>query len=193
MQFTENMDIERRKVFLRNLETSYSPEDFVNPDDYDSTDPKQKAYVVLSAGFVLGIAFAEYPAYTESDALNEMADSGKLDGYQLDETELADYQVGTDSEGNPEYEGVANLGNAGEPFAVDDTFAIWIFNAFDTFGEDTALMRPDRVMTRLEAARDAADSHYKTVPVQAPNWSSAYRAVTDLEDAITLARLQIAR
>lgn len=65
---------------------------------------------------VLAIVFPEYYAYTEQDALDEAVDAGKLDSLLISPEDLKDYQTGTDSEGNPEYDGIAFLGNASEPF-----------------------------------------------------------------------------
>ncbi len=180
-----------RIIRNRNLETRYAADDFVNPTSFDSHDPKQLAYVILNAGYVQAIVFAEYPAYCEQDAFDEAADSGKLDGFQVTEQELADYEVGKDSEGFPEYEGIWNLGNASEPFA-GESFDCWIVKA-SVFADDPALMTSDRVVTRLEEIRDAAEDVYKGVSVDSDDWSSAYRATQDIADALTLARLAIAR
>lgn len=72
-------------------------------------------FILHDAGFVLGIVFAEHL----QDALDEAVNNDVLDRYQVTETEMADYQTGVDSERNPEYEGIAHLGNASEPFDIE--------------------------------------------------------------------------
>jgi hypothetical protein len=169
-----------------NLNTSYTAADFINPGAFDPRDKSQEAFVVLNAGYVLAIVFGEYKAYTEQDALHEAVDRGKLDGLECDATELADYQIGTDSKGNPEYEGISWLGNASEPFA-NESLDIWIMPA-STFSEDPALMSPERVTNYLEGITDKADTQYQAVDVHSPEWYARYRALNDLEDALTLVR-----
>ena len=189
-----------RVVRNRNLETSYSASDFVNPESFDSRDSSQRAWVILNAGYVQGIVFGEYKAYCEQDALDECADKGKLDGLQVTPAELKDYESGDytdvgnphspDSKGWPEYEGIINLGNASEPFA-SESLDIWVLQA-SAFSEDPALMTFDRVMSRLEDIEDAAKRAYKAVDTSSPDWSALYRATCDIKDAKTLARLTAA-
>jgi len=113
-----------------NFEFRYSPEDFLNTDGLSASNfadsRMNRAWVIHNAGFVRAIVFADYYAYCEQDALDEACDRGKLDGLLVSESELADYQVGTDSDGNPEYEGLIHLGNASEPFASEslDIFCV---------------------------------------------------------------------
>jgi hypothetical protein len=115
------IDTQSRTIQLRNFDFHYSEEDFVNPESYDfhrhvwsSREPL--AYVIHTCGAVLAIVFPEYYAYTEQDAIDEAVDKGKLDSLLISQEELADYETGKDSEGYPEYEGIAFLGNASEPF-----------------------------------------------------------------------------
>lgn len=177
------VDTDARVIRNGNLETRYSSSDFVNPDSYDG----DKAFIILDGGFVQAIVFSEYYSYSESDALDEAVDRGKLDGYQVTESELSDYVVGHDSEGYPEYEGITHLGNASEPFDLG-AFDLWVIPA-RLFSEDTSLMTCDRVATRLDEMLDAADTVYKATDVHSDNWSEAYQRTKDLEDAITLFRL----
>lgn len=107
-----------------NFRHQFSADDFVNLESIESPSAywggrTQGATVITNAGFVLAIVIDDYYAYCEQDALDEAANRGKLDGLQVTETELADFEVGKDSEGYPEYEGIINLGNAGEPFASE--------------------------------------------------------------------------
>lgn len=117
-----NVDFATRTIKRGNFDHPYTAECFVNPDAYDfhhrswNGRSDAKAWVILNAGYVAAIVFAEYYAYCDQDALDEAADSGKLDFLQVSDSELADYEIGKDSEGYPEYEGIINLGNASEPF-----------------------------------------------------------------------------
>lgn len=181
-----------RQVWNRNLNTSYSVADFINPTAYDSHDDKQRAYVVLNAGYVLAIVFAEYPAYCDQDALDESADSGKLDGLRITEDELKDYEVTPGRQdwttGEyiwPEYEGVINLGNAGEPFA-DESLDMWVLSARTAFGDDPALMTIDRVRYWLDEWKSRWEYAYDRTDVNADEWSMRYQGTRDIADALTL-------
>ncbi len=186
------LTLESNIIRNRNLEAQYSAEDFVNPESFDSHDTKQKAYVLLNGGFVIGIVFAEYLAYCEQDALDEAVDRGKLDAFQVTDSELDDYQTGEDSEGNPEYdERLYHLGNASEPFDIE-ALDVWLVSA-RMFAEDTALMTYDRVMTRLEDRLDIAEKEYQACDVYSEDWSRLYKAREDLADAKTLLRFAGAR
>lgn len=61
-----------------------------------------------SGACAVGVVFAQ----NEQDAFDECANSGKLDRELVHDTDLADY--------GPEEEGIARLGNAGEPFDLTD-------------------------------------------------------------------------
>lgn len=115
------LDAATRTIQVQNFDFQYSESDFANAESYDFsnrcwTGRNPKAWVIHNCGAVLAIVFAEYYSYSDQDALDEAADCGKLDSLQVSETELPDYQTGTDSEGFPEYEGIVTLGNASEPF-----------------------------------------------------------------------------
>jgi hypothetical protein len=116
-----------------------------------------RAWVIHNAGYVKAIVFAEYYAYCEQDAMDEAADSGKLDYLQVTEKDLEDYKVGEDSEGYPEYEGIINLGNASEPF---DSQNLDIFEvSADIFAQDPIVMVVIERQSReqaMDALRDAA-------------------------------------
>jgi hypothetical protein len=203
--------IHDRTIRNGNLETTYSVEDFVNADSFSSEPRNDRAWVYLDGGFVIGIVFAEYDAYCEQDALDEAVDSGKLDRFQVTESELKDYETGqyTDvgAEGSPprivqtddgpatiehggwpEYERISHLGNAGEPFDIE-SLDVWEV-PMSTFGEDPALMTLERVMDRLEDGLvDAMDQLDKT-SVYADDWSAAYKRHDALQDALTLCRFR---
>lgn len=108
-------------IFRRgNFEYAIDPEeDLVNPEDmipYWGFNPHQvRPWILHDAGFVVGVVFAD----SLQDALDEAADKDFLDRFQVSESEMGDYQTGTDSEGHPEYERIAFLGNASEPFDIE--------------------------------------------------------------------------
>ena len=174
-----------RKIRFRNYEATYSPDDFCNPEYFDSRDKKQRAFVLLNGGFVHTIVFSEYNAFSEQDALDEACDRNRLDGFLVTEAELADYETGKDSEGFPEYDSrITHLGNASEMFDIE-TFDIWEVPA-SIFAEDPALMTLGRVADRLNDMADEADREYKAIVVSSPNWQNAYRKCQDLEEALIL-------
>jgi hypothetical protein len=90
---------------------TFTDADVVNPEEFipaGSSNPHHvRPFLLHDHGFVLAVVFAG----CLQDALDEAADAGRLDRYQLGAGELADY--------GPEEDGVARLGNAGEPFDVE--------------------------------------------------------------------------
>ena len=158
------IDFSTRTIQRDNFDHHYSAECFVNPQSYDfhrSTwgNRKPVAYVILNAGFVAAIVFPEYYSYSEQDALDEAADSGKLDFLQVSESELKDYQTGTDSEGYPEYEGIVNLGNASEPFDQENlemfTVPVSLFLGDAVIIDVIAASSRDEAIERLQDALKA--------------------------------------
>lgn len=188
-----------------NLEARYGVDDFVNPESYCSTgwtEGRQKAHVLLDGGVVLAIVFDEYYKYSEQDAIDEAVDCGKLDRFRVADSELKDYLVAVDGEGNPEYEGISFLGNASEPFDID-SMVVWVVDAKKVFGEDVALMTHDRVMNRLQEMLDEAYAAYTNMSAYdmsayAPDMMQQdimerlrrYQIYENLRDARTLAWLQ---
>ena len=83
-------------------EITFTDDDVVNLDGWDQGE---RGWLFHDHGFVVGVVLKEYPAYTESDALDELVDSGKLDRYQVEDSQRDD-------------EGITFLGNAGEPFDI---------------------------------------------------------------------------
>ena len=118
---TLKRDTSTRTIQRNNFDHHYTADCFVNPDAFDCSrrGKPQTAWCVTNGGYIIAIVFAEYYSYCDQDALDETADSGKLDFLQVTEKELEDYKTGEDSEGYPEYEGIINLGNASEPFDQD--------------------------------------------------------------------------
>lgn len=158
-----NIDTSKRTIQRNNFDHSYSADCFVNPQSYDfhhsvwnGRDPQ--AYVILNAGYVAAIVFPEYHAYCEQDALDEAADSGKLDFLQINEKELADYLVGVDeATGDCEYEGIIHLGNASEPFDQEN---------LDYFTVPVSLFRNDPVIL------DVIAEDSRTMAIEETLWTA---------------------
>ncbi len=193
-----------RTVHVNNYDIRYDAEDFVNPGSFrDHRRNFSKAWMIHVQGTVLAIVFAEYDAYCDQDALDEAADSGKLDGLMVKEEDLKDYETGNFSDdkdapngiGWPEYEGIINLGNASEPFD-SQSLDIFVVSA-ELFAEDPALMTPDRVMEYLKEQAEEAHRTYKATPLlDEPGdnkWLEAYRNDDDWQDAVTLAKFAQSR
>jgi len=134
------VNTQERIIQVDNFDFRYSADDFVNADSADFSDPRMnRAWVIHNAGTVLAIVFAEYYAYCDQDALDEACDRDKLDSLLCSYEDLKDYEVGTDSEGYPEYEGIIYLGNASEPFACE-TLDLFCIKA-SLFKDDPAVMQ----------------------------------------------------
>ncbi len=205
-----------RVIHNGNLETQYSPDDFVGTPDFKRAYKPEKAYAILNGGFVLAIVFGET---CEQDALDAAEDANKLDGLQITQEELKEYETGEYSDvgnehtpprkiktevdgeeveatlehgGWPVYdERVTLLGNASEPFD-QESLDIWEV-PLSVFAEDPALMTLDRVVERLDDAKNDAQKAYAKVDAYHADWSKLYRAVGDLEDALTLCHFAAAR
>lgn len=137
------VNTQERIITIGHYEYRYTAEDFANLDSVDysmfSHPRMNRAYVIHNAGAVLAIVFSEYYAYCEQDALDEAVDRDKLDSLLINDSELPDYQTGTDSEGYPEYDGIAYLGNASEPFDQ---------STLDLFTIPASLFRDDEAVKR---------------------------------------------
>lgn len=169
-----SISIDTRTIHRGNFDHPYTEDVFVNPDSFpvstitSGIDSRMdRAFVIHNAGYVKAIVFAEYYAYSEQDAMDEAADSGKLDYLKVTEAELADYQVGTDGEGNPEYEGIIHLGNASEPFDSEnlDLFVVpaSLFESDPVIAPVVGAAMLDRVWEYVEGERCRAlymDSTY---------------------------------
>lgn len=178
------VDLEHWVIRNGNLEAQFSSNDYINPESWTRDSRMPTAFVVLNAGYVLGIVFPEYYGYSEQDALDEMADRGKLDAYQVSESELADYQTGVSDEGYPEYEGLIHLGNASEPFDLE-SLDIWRVRMSE-FEQDSALMTADRVLEYLKDQESRATDTYRAVTPDNVKWSELYRIADNYRDAVTL-------
>lgn len=78
------------------------PRDFIPAGEYNPH--KVRPWYVHDAGYCVGVTFAS----CEQDALDILADAGKLDRFQVADENLADY--------GEEEEGLTRCGNASEPF-----------------------------------------------------------------------------
>ncbi len=90
----------------------FADADIVNAGEFiaanDSYNPRHiRPWLFHDHGFTIGVVFAG----SLQDALDELADSGRLDRFAIAESDLADY--------GPEEEGIDHLGNAGEPFDIE--------------------------------------------------------------------------
>lgn len=98
----------------------FSDKDVVNVDDFipkgEYNPHNVRPWLLHDHGFVLGVVFAD----CLQDALNELADSGKIDSFLVEEKDLAQY--------GPEEEGITRLGNAGEPFDVEGIDFVELIN-----------------------------------------------------------------
>lgn len=147
------IDISTRTIQRFNFDYHYTEDSFANKDAYDFhhrvwIGKSPQATVIHDHGFVVAIVFPEYYAWSEQDSLDAAADSGKLDFLQIQPSELADYEVGKDDEGNPEYEGIINLGNASEPFDSEN---------LDYFQVPVELFAKDPVIAKVIADNPQED------------------------------------
>ena len=89
----------------------FTDADVLNPGEFipagEHNPHNVRPFLLHDHGFALAVVFA--PCL--QDALDEAADAGRLDRFQVREEDLPDY--------GPEEEGIARLGNAGEPFDIE--------------------------------------------------------------------------
>ena len=97
----------------------FSDADVVNPDGFipaGGYNPHRvRPFLLHDHGFALAVVFAD----SLQDALDEAVDAGKLDRYLVAPDDLGDY---------PDGEGLAYLGNAGEPFDIEGLDAVELPN-----------------------------------------------------------------
>ena len=68
------------------FEITYTQDDFINPDDLDCW---KHCYAIADHGFLIGIVFAD----CESDALDELFDTGRLDFCKVDEDDIDEEDI----------------------------------------------------------------------------------------------------
>jgi len=151
---TLTIDTSTRKIQRDNFDHCYTADCFVNLESFDFHSSAwrghtPKAWCITNGGYIVAIVFQEYYAYSDQDALDEAADSGKLDFLLISDSELANYETSKDSEGFPEYEGIINLGNASEAFDQEN---------LDYFTVPASLFSTDPIIMPIveEASRDEA-------------------------------------
>ena len=98
----------------------FSDDDVVNKDDFipagEYNPHNVRPWLLHDHGFTVAVVFAD----CLQDALDIAADENKLDGFQVDEKDMADY--------GPDEDGICRLGNAGEPFDIQTLDAIELPN-----------------------------------------------------------------
>jgi hypothetical protein len=89
---------------------TFTDADVVNKDGFipagEYNPHNVRPFLIHDHGFTVAVVFAD----CLQDALDEAVDAGKLDSFQVSETDLADY--------GPDQDGIARLGNASEPFDI---------------------------------------------------------------------------
>jgi hypothetical protein len=89
----------------------FTDADIANPDDFipaGAYNPhKVHGFLLHDHGFTVAVVFAS----NLQDALDIAVDEGKMEAFQLVETDLGDY--------GPDGEGISYLGNAGEPHDIE--------------------------------------------------------------------------
>lgn len=92
-------------------EITFSDNDVVNPDDFIAKGQynphRVRPWLLHDHGFPVAVVFAD----CLQDALDAAVDGGKLDAFQVNDDDLADY--------GPDEDGISRLGNAGEAFDIE--------------------------------------------------------------------------
>jgi hypothetical protein len=98
---------------------AFTDDDVVNPSDFvpkgEFNPHNVRPFLLHDHGFTLAVVFAD----CLQDALDIAADADKLDRYLVRGRELDDYGDG---------DGLAHLGNAGEPFDIESLAAVELPN-----------------------------------------------------------------
>lgn len=101
------------KVTFQNCEFSFVDSDIVNPEDCifagEYNPHNVRGWLLHDHGFTICIVYAD----SLQDAIDIAVDNDKMDRYQIEESDYADYGINTDEPT------CAFLGNAGEPFDID--------------------------------------------------------------------------
>jgi hypothetical protein len=99
---------------------TFTDADVVNKDGFipagEYNPHNVRPFLLHDHGFTVAVVFAD----SLQDALDEAADAGKLDSFQVADDDLADY--------GPDEEGITRLGNASEPFDVEALDAVELPN-----------------------------------------------------------------
>jgi hypothetical protein len=107
-------------ITINNLDFTLSDADVANPSDYipagEYNPHNVRPFLIHAHGFPVAIVFAS----CLQDAFDEAVDNDKLDQFLVADQDLPDY--------GDEEEGIARLGNAGEPFDIQTLDAIELPN-----------------------------------------------------------------
>lgn len=99
---------------------TFTDADVVNKDDYipagEYNPHNVHPFLIHDHGFTVAVVFVG----SLQDALDEAADAGKLDSFQVSDDDLADY--------GPDEEGISRLGNASESFDIQALDAVELPN-----------------------------------------------------------------
>lgn len=146
-------------ITINGHEFRFSDKDIANPDDMvtvGSYNPyKIHPFILHEVGYVQAIVFAE----NLQDALDEAVDSNLLDRYQIAPTEMNDYacsahEAGFNYECSDCGSGIANLGNASEPFDIENCEVIEVPQSKWA----RALWTDDQLSREIEYQEDCYDS-----------------------------------
>ena len=99
---------------------SFTDADVVNPDDFipagEYNPHNIHPFVLHDHGFVIGVVFAEHL----QDALDIAVDENRMDHFMVSDADMEDY--------GPDEDGIARLGNAGEPFDIQNVDCVELAN-----------------------------------------------------------------
>jgi hypothetical protein len=100
------------KLTVNNFDFTFSDNDVVNPSDFiakgEFNPHNVRPFLLHDHGFTLAVAFAD----CLQDALDVVADEGKLDRFQVSQSELAAMT-------EEEHQRLSFLGNASEAFDIE--------------------------------------------------------------------------
>lgn len=152
--------------------TYYFADDVVNPSDYIPTGEfnphNMRPWLIGNEYGVLGIVYAHH----EQDALDEMVDNDKLDGHLLSDEDALER---TDENGNEDF---ARLGNAGEPFNLDN---VWMREL------------PNKQYAKIKRHFIAMSGDHGCIPDYCDVFPEYQAAVDSLADMFSLGRTRKAR
>lgn len=156
--------------------TYYFADDVVNPAEYIPTGEfnphNMRPWLIGNEYGVLAIVYAHH----EQDAMDEMADSGKLDGHRAEESELTQNEYGEDVDDCGTV--MSRLGNAGEPF---DLTNIWMREL------------PNKQYAKIKRHFIAMSGDHGCLPDYCDVFPEYQSAVDSLADMFSLGRTRKAR
>jgi hypothetical protein len=156
--------------------TYYFADDVVNPDEYIANggfNPHHiRPWLIGNEFGVLGIVYASH----EQDAMDELADAGKLDGHlvKMEETTVGENGETLDDCGAE----LTHLGNAGEPFNIDN---VWMREL------------PNKQYAKIKRHFIAMSGDHGCIPDYCDVFPEYQAAVDSLADMFSLGRTRKAR